>query len=90
MYTLNKYILYQDYKELFLSFQMVWVETPTNPTMQLVDIEAVVNVVRGEKKDIFVVVDNTFMSSCMQVLNLYFFILIVIPLIARCTRYNFI
>jgi cystathionine beta-lyase/cystathionine gamma-synthase len=37
---------------------MVWVETPTNPTMQLVDIEAVVNVVRGEKKDIFVVVDN--------------------------------
>jgi hypothetical protein len=26
----------------------------------------------------------------MQVLNLYFFILIVIPLIARCTRYNFI
>lgn len=46
--------------------KMVWVETPTNPTMQLVDIEAVINVVRGEKKDIFVVVDNTFMSSCMQ------------------------
>lgn len=46
--------------------KMVWVETPTNPTMQLVDIEAVVSVVRNEKKDIFVVVDNTFMSSCMQ------------------------
>ncbi|OWF35533.1 cystathionine gamma-lyase-like [Mizuhopecten yessoensis] len=49
--------------------RMVWMETPTNPTMQLVDIEAVVNVVKKVKaadQDIFVVVDNTFMSSYFQ------------------------
>lgn len=46
--------------------KMVWMETPTNPTMQLVDIEAVVNVVRATNQDIFVVVDNTFMSSFFQ------------------------
>lgn len=53
-------------KAIKANTKMVWVETPTNPTMQLVDIEAVVNVVRSTKQDIFVVVDNTFMSSCMQ------------------------
>lgn len=46
--------------------KMVWMETPTNPTMQLVDIEAVVNVVRATNQDILVVVDNTFMSSFFQ------------------------
>ncbi|XP_033730904.1 cystathionine gamma-lyase-like [Pecten maximus] len=46
--------------------KMVWMETPTNPTMQLVDIEAVVSVVRASNQDIFVVVDNTFMSSYFQ------------------------
>lgn len=45
---------------------MVWLETPTNPTMKLVDIEAVCKLVH-DKSQAFVVVDNTFMSSYFQV-----------------------
>lgn len=49
-------------------FKMVWIETPTNPTMRLVDIQAVCKVVHEKApKDCFVVVDNTFMSSYFQV-----------------------
>lgn len=45
--------------------KMVWVETPTNPTMKLVDIAAVSAVVK-KHKDIFLVVDTTFLSSYFQ------------------------
>lgn len=45
---------------------MVWIETPTNPTMQLVDIEAVCKVVKA-KSEALIVVDNTFMSAYFQV-----------------------
>ena len=47
-------------------FQMVWIETPTNPTMKLVDIEAVCKLIHS-KTEAYVVVDNTFMSSYFQV-----------------------
>jgi cystathionine gamma-lyase len=40
-------------------------ETPTNPTLQLVDIQAVADIVK-QHKDIIYVVDNTFMSSYFQ------------------------
>ncbi|KAI3629895.1 hypothetical protein MIR68_011330 [Amoeboaphelidium protococcarum] len=52
--------------------RMVWVETPTNPTLRLVDIKAVAEVVanvnagRQECKKIILVVDNTFMSPYFQ------------------------
>lgn len=46
---------------------MVWLETPTNPTLRIVDIAKAVKVVKENNKDIFVVVDNTFMSSYFQV-----------------------
>ncbi|XP_041357148.1 cystathionine gamma-lyase-like [Gigantopelta aegis] len=46
--------------------KMVWIETPTNPTMKLVDIEAVCKIARAASKDVFIVVDNTFMSSYFQ------------------------
>lgn len=45
--------------------KMVWIESPTNPLMKLVDIEAVSKVVH-EHPGIIVVVDNTFMSSYFQ------------------------
>lgn len=45
---------------------MVWIETPTNPLMKLVDIEAVSKIVHGHP-GVIVVVDNTFMSSYFQV-----------------------
>ena len=44
--------------------RMVWIETPTNPMMQITDIEAVANLVKG--KDILVCVDNTFATPMLQ------------------------
>lgn len=44
--------------------KMVWLETPTNPTLKLTDIEAIVKI--AKPKNILVVVDNTFMSPFFQ------------------------
>lgn len=44
----------------------MWVETPTNPTMKLVDIAAVAEIVH-KRENILLVVDNTFLSSYFQV-----------------------
>ncbi|XP_061594419.1 cystathionine gamma-lyase-like [Cololabis saira] len=46
--------------------KMVWIETPTNPTMKVVDIKACSELVHLHSKDIVVVVDNTFMSAYFQ------------------------
>ncbi|XP_054711642.1 cystathionine gamma-lyase-like [Uloborus diversus] len=45
--------------------KMVWIETPTNPTMKLVDIEGVSKLLK-KYPSIISVVDNTFMSSYFQ------------------------
>jgi len=46
--------------------RMVWIETPTNPLMKVVDIEAVVKLSKSLDSEVLVVVDNTFMSSYFQ------------------------
>lgn len=46
------------------STKMVWLETPTNPTLKLADIEAISKL--SKSKGILVVVDNTFMSPYFQ------------------------
>uniref|UniRef100_A0A3B3UFU3 Cystathionine gamma-lyase n=1 Tax=Poecilia latipinna TaxID=48699 RepID=A0A3B3UFU3_9TELE len=46
--------------------KLVWIETPTNPMMKVVDIKACSDLVHEHSKDIVVVVDNTFMSSYFQ------------------------
>ncbi|KAG6450531.1 hypothetical protein O3G_MSEX006629 [Manduca sexta] len=46
--------------------KMLWIETPTNPLMKVVDIEAVVNIAKKKRDDIIVVVDNTFLTSYLQ------------------------
>lgn len=46
--------------------QLVWIETPTNPTLKVIDIQACAEVVH-KHKDVLLVVDNTFMSSYFQV-----------------------
>jgi cystathionine beta-lyase len=43
---------------------MVWIETPTNPMMQITDIQVVARVVKG--KNILVCVDNTFATPMLQ------------------------
>lgn len=44
--------------------KMVWIETPTNPMLKLVDIEMVAKICKP--KNIIVCVDNTFMSPYFQ------------------------
>lgn len=44
--------------------KMVWIETPTNPLLKMVDLAAVIAV--AKKKGAIVVVDNTFMSPYFQ------------------------
>jgi len=49
--------------------KMVWIETPTNPTLKVIDIRGVCNIAHAEKhkeQDILVVIDNTFQSSYFQ------------------------
>lgn len=53
-------------KALKTNTRLVWMETPTNPTMKLVDIKAVAKVVKEEAPEAILVVDNTFMSSYFQ------------------------
>jgi cystathionine beta-lyase/cystathionine gamma-synthase len=43
---------------------MVWIETPTNPTLKIFDIKAISEISR--KKNALVVVDNTFLSPYFQ------------------------
>ena len=43
---------------------MVWIESPTNPLLKLVDIEALVALAKNS--DALVVVDNTFATPCLQ------------------------
>merc|ERR1719361_2493613 len=45
--------------------RMVWIETPTNPTLKVVDIKAVADIAHGHE-NVFVVVDNTFESAYFQ------------------------
>lgn len=44
--------------------RMVWIETPTNPLLKIVDIEQIAAIAR--KRGLIVVVDNTFCSPIIQ------------------------
>lgn len=44
--------------------RMIWIETPTNPMLNIVDIQSICESVR--EKNILVVVDNTFASPYLQ------------------------
>lgn len=44
--------------------KLIWLETPTNPLMKLVDIKAVADLIQG--KDILLAVDNTFALPYLQ------------------------
>lgn len=51
-------------KSFLPSTKMVWIETPTNPTLKIFDIEAISEI--SHKKSALVVVDNTFLSPYFQ------------------------
>ncbi|MDQ8052321.1 MAG: cystathionine gamma-synthase [Pedobacter sp.] len=44
--------------------KLVWIETPTNPTMRIIDIEAVAKITK--KHNLLLTVDNTFASPYLQ------------------------
>lgn len=44
--------------------KLIWVETPTNPTMQIIDIEACAKI--AKEKSVMLAVDNTFASPYLQ------------------------
>ena len=44
--------------------KLVWIETPTNPTMQIIDIEGVAKITK--EKNLILTVDNTFASPYLQ------------------------
>lgn len=44
---------------------MIWLETPSNPLLKVLDIAAVVKEVK-KRGDIIVVVDNTFLTCYLQ------------------------
>ena len=46
------------------AFQMLWIETPTNPLMKVCDIGALAEM--AHRRSALLVVDNTFMSPCLQ------------------------
>lgn len=45
--------------------KMVWIESPTNPTLKLTDIKAIADIVK-ERPETILVVDNTFLSPYFQ------------------------
>jgi cystathionine beta-lyase/cystathionine gamma-synthase len=59
---------FTDLEQIQLAFmsstKMVWIETPTNPTLKIFDIEAISNI--SHKRKSIVVVDNTFLSPFFQ------------------------
>lgn len=44
--------------------KLIWLETPTNPLMKLIDIKAVAEIIKG--KEILLAVDNTFATPYIQ------------------------
>jgi cystathionine gamma-lyase len=51
-------------KQITKETKMIWIETPTNPMLNIVDIEAICAIAR--KHGILTVVDNTFASPYLQ------------------------
>ncbi len=51
-------------KSLTPSTRCVLIETPTNPLMKIVDIRAIVDI--AKQKELYVVVDNTFLTPYLQ------------------------
>ena len=46
---------------------MIWFESPTNPTLKVIDIQAVCNLVRKTHPNVIIGVDNTFATPYFQV-----------------------
>ena len=52
-------------KQISKKTKLIWIETPSNPLMNIVDINEIKKVIQGEK-NIILVVDNTFATPALQ------------------------
>ncbi|XP_050425453.1 cystathionine gamma-lyase [Adelges cooleyi] len=56
-----------DFNKLILpETKLVWMESPTNPCLRVIDIEKIATAIHNIRKDITVLVDNTFMTPYFQ------------------------
>lgn len=46
--------------------KLIWIETPTNPTLKISDLEAICRIAKATNENILVCVDNTFASPALQ------------------------
>lgn len=46
--------------------KMIWIESPTNPTMKIIDIESVASAIKKLDPECVIIVDNTFMTPIHQ------------------------
>ena len=46
--------------------KLIWIETPTNPTLRITDIESTCQAIKRVRSDVWIVVDNTFMTAINQ------------------------
>lgn len=46
--------------------KLIWIETPSNPTLRITDINSIISRVKPFRSDIWIVVDNTFMTPINQ------------------------
>ena len=46
--------------------KLIWIESPSNPTMKVIDIEGVSAAVHAVRPDILIIVDNTFLTPIYQ------------------------
>ena len=46
--------------------KLVWVETPTNPLLKIIDLKRLSEIVKSKNKDMLIAVDNTFSSPFFQ------------------------
>jgi len=53
-------------KHLTPDTKLIWIETPTNPLLKVIDIRAVCDIVKRVQPTAMVVVDNTFMTPYFQ------------------------
>jgi len=44
--------------------RMIWIESPSNPLLRIVDLAAITKL--AERRDLLIVVDNTFATPCLQ------------------------
>lgn len=46
--------------------KLVWVETPTNPLLKIIDLKKLAEMIKSKNKDVLIAVDNTFSSPYFQ------------------------